>query len=219
MKSISQRSRNRHEIVLLDNVEKNLLIMLQHTTETFRNSQRKYLDEKTNLEKRSQIFFENFTNENEAKNSVDTFDNFLNMDDQAPRSGKSVNAYLDDDERLDEYFQMSASQPLDQRKMLMIEADNIRMIESREQEVNKIVSSIVDLNVIFKDLSQLVQEQGTVLDRIDYNIECTQTKVFEGYKQLQKAERYQRKNRKVVCILILAGMLMFMVILTIFTKF
>ncbi len=26
-------------------------------------------------------------------------------------------------------------------------------------------------------MSNLVQEQGTVLDRIDYNIECTQTKV------------------------------------------
>ena len=82
-----------------------------------------------------------------------------------------------------------------------------------------IVKSIVDLNQIYKDLSNLVEEQGTVLDRIDYNIESTQTKVYEGYKQLQKAERYQRANRKMYCIFMLSIVTLFMIILLIIVKF
>jgi syntaxin 16 len=40
----------------------------------------------------------------------------------------------------------------------------------RDQEIMKIASSINDLATIFRELSVLVIEQGSVLDRIDYNI-------------------------------------------------
>lgn len=46
--------------------------------------------------------------------------------------------------------------------------------------------------------------QGTILDRIDFNIEHSQVKVKEGLKQLQKAETYQKKNHKMYCIIVLA---------------
>ncbi len=46
--------------------------------------------------------------------------------------------------------------------------------------------------------------QGEVLDRIDCNIENTHVKVKEGVQHLKKAEMYQRKNRKMKCIVILA---------------
>lgn len=51
----------------------------------------------------------------------------------------------------------------------------------------------------------MVHDQGSILDRIDYNIEQTQGQVQEGYKQLKKADSYQRANRKMYCILILAA--------------
>lgn len=102
--------------------------------------------------------------------------------------------------------------------MLLIQEENTKDVAEREEEVNKIVRSIVDLNDIFKDLAHMVNEQGTVLDRIDYNIEQTQVQVHEGYKQLQKAERYQRSNRKMHCILILGATIIVLVILLIIVK-
>ena len=40
----------------------------------------------------------------------------------------------------------------------------------RGAEVQNLAKSISDLAVLFKDLSMLVVEQGSVLDRIDFNI-------------------------------------------------
>ena len=45
------------------------------------------------------------------------------------------------------------------------------MAMQREEELRNLLKSIEELNSIFKDISILVIEQGTILDRIDYNIE------------------------------------------------
>lgn len=175
-------------------------------------------------EARSNVFFEttDFTtidlNDHQQSaghlnDAVESFDNFLK-----PKQSNNANYLNDTDEQIDEYFQKPVTSRMTQQQLLLFEEENTKMAEHREQEVTKIVKSIVDLNDIFKDLASMVQEQGTILDRIDYNVEQTQTRVTEGYKQLQKAEMYQRKNRKMYCIMVLAGVTLFMLILLIFTK-
>ena len=96
---------------------------------------------------------------------------------------------------------------------------NTEMVEEREQEISKIVQSITDLNMIFRDLAQMVVDQGTVLDRIDYNIEHASFRVEQGLKQLQKAETYQKKNKKMFFIVILGIITCVLFVLLITTKF
>ncbi|KAG5331005.1 STX16 protein, partial [Acromyrmex charruanus] len=83
--------------------------------------------------------------------------------------------------------------------------DRMKLAMEREEQIGSIVQSIADLKHIFKDLAVMVQDQGTILDRIDYNIEQTQVQVQEGYKQLKKADSYQKANKKLYCIVILAA--------------
>ncbi|CAH8306435.1 unnamed protein product [Eruca vesicaria subsp. sativa] len=85
----------------------------------------------------------------------------------------------------------------------------------REREIQQVLGSVNDLAQIMKDLSALVIDQGTIVDRIDYNIQNVSTSVEEGYKQLQKAERTQREGAMVKCATILLILCIIMIVLLI----
>ena len=87
-----------------------------------------------------------------------------------------------------------------------------------EEEVAHILRSVNDLAGVMKDLSVLIIDQGTVLDRIDYNCEMVATTVEEGRKQLAKAEDYQKNSRLILCIYFLAAMVGVMLLVVIFQK-
>lgn len=55
-------------------------------------------------------------------------------------------------------------------ELLVHEMEEDTSVFTRSGEVQNLAKSITELAVLFKDLSALVVEQGTVLDRIDYNI-------------------------------------------------
>lgn len=96
--------------------------------------------------------------------------------------------------------------------------DNTRFVQQREKEINSIVQSIGDLNVIFKDLATMVTEQGTIIDRIDYNIGNTQIKVHDGLQQIKKAAMYQKSDKKMHCIVVLAVIVILELLILVATK-
>lgn len=61
---------------------------------------------------------------------------------------------------------------------------NDTAIAQREQEINDIAKGIIELADIFKDLQTMVIDQGTMLDRIDYNVERMVVDVKEAEKEL-----------------------------------
>ncbi|KRX07094.1 t-SNARE [Pseudocohnilembus persalinus] len=85
--------------------------------------------------------------------------------------------------------------------------DNDLMIEYskyRDEEINKLVESMNELAQIFKQLNNLVIDQGTLLDRIDFNLATTQKHIQQSNKHLTKAKEYMESPcaRKVQQILI-----------------
>jgi syntaxin 16 len=63
-------------------------------------------------------------------------------------------------------------------------------LQTRDRELTEIANSIASLAELFKDLSVLVIDQGTLLDSVEYNIEQTAVQVGEALTELKTATRY-----------------------------
>mmetsp|Transcript_15906 Transcript_15906/g.16653 ORF Transcript_15906/g.16653 Transcript_15906/m.16653 type:complete len:306 (-) Transcript_15906:188-1105(-) len=86
---------------------------------------------------------------------------------------------------------------------LQILEDTEQIINQRDEEITRIAKSIEELAQIFKELAVLVIDQGTILDRIDYNMEQVIEHTREGIVQLEKAENYQKSALPMRCIILL----------------
>ncbi len=89
------------------------------------------------------------------------------------------------------FLQLAADHVLNNGNALLdmdelIEDEAMKDLQSRNEEVRKIVQSIYQLNEIYKNLGDLVLMQGSLLDRIDQNIEVSFNLVTSGRQHLQK---------------------------------
>jgi syntaxin 16 len=80
----------------------------------------------------------------------------------------------------DKSFSQSTLQQTAQKRF----HSNDAAIAQREQEINDIANGIIELADIFRDLQTMVIDQGTMLDRIDYNVERTVVEVKAAEKEL-----------------------------------
>ena len=86
------------------------------------------------------------------------------------------------------------------------------LVEERDQEIRKIAESIQELSGIFKELAVLVIDQGTILDRIDFNMEQVAEHTRRGVVEIEKAEQYQKAARPRICIALLLFLITIMMI-------
>ncbi|KJE90592.1 hypothetical protein, variant [Capsaspora owczarzaki ATCC 30864] len=94
----------------------------------------------------------------------------------------------------------------------------IEFSHQREAEIELLVQSISELAQIFKDLSEMIYDQGTILDRIDHNLDVTLQCIDEAEKQLIDANKYHKKATKKIIILCLVVIVLALVIAVASTK-
>ncbi|KZT26738.1 t-SNARE [Neolentinus lepideus HHB14362 ss-1] len=85
-------------------------------------------------------------------------------------------------------------------------------LATRTRELHQLADSIAELADLFKDLSALVIDQGTLLDSVEYNIELVATRVEEGARELQVATRYQKNTGKRKCIFLLLLIIVLLIV-------
>ena len=76
----------------------------------------------------------------------------------------------------------------------------------RDKELSNILRGVNTLTEMFKDFQVVVSEQGSILDRIDYNIEVSADNVMKGKKKIIKANESHHKScfRNIILILMFA---------------
>lgn len=82
--------------------------------------------------------------------------------------------------------------------------------------MQQIATSIAELAQLFQDLNVLVIEQGSMLDRVDYNIDSMARDMQQSSAELGRAMRYQvGAGRRALILLLLLCIALLVAILII----
>jgi syntaxin 16 len=126
------------------------------------------------------------------------------------------NSYNSDPSLLESDADKSYSESTLQATQQKLLHSNDAAIIQREREIEDIAQGIIELSDLFRDLQTMVIDQGTMLDRIDYNVERMTTDVKAADKELIVAAGYQKKTTKrkiiLLLILIIAGLFILLLI-------
>ncbi|KAL1917856.1 uncharacterized protein VTP21DRAFT_3690 [Calcarisporiella thermophila] len=102
-----------------------------------------------------------------------------------------------------------------QSQLELVESSN-QAITQRSHEIEQIAKSISEVAEIFRELQTMVIDQGTLLDRIDYNVEMVSTHVKEASKELDQGALYQKRARKRQIMLLLILLIIGLIIVLLF---
>ena len=83
--------------------------------------------------------------------------------------------------------------------------ENNEQLRRRDNELNNLLESVNELAELFKEMQNLVMQQGTILDRIDYNIDIASININKGKKNIIKADKHMKNNcfRNVIIVLLI----------------
>lgn len=89
-------------------------------------------------------------------------------------------------------------------------------IEARHADIIKLENSIRELHDMFMDMAMLVESQGEMIDRIEYNVEHAVDYIETAKQDTKKAVKYQSKaRRKKILIIICVGIVILLLALII----
>ncbi|XP_068677811.1 syntaxin-1A-like isoform X2 [Montipora foliosa] len=90
-------------------------------------------------------------------------------------------------------------------------------IEARHQDIINLEKSIQELHEMFLDMAMLVESQGEMIDRIEYNVEQAVDFVQSAKSDTKKAVKYQSKARRkkiliIVCLIVFVAIIVAIVV-------
>ena len=111
--------------------------------------------------------------------------------------------FVIDEEMANKSFSIRKNEEKNSNDFLSTQENNDQL-QRRDEDLTNLLKNVNELAQIFKDMQTLVMEQGTILDRIDYNIDIASSNISKGKKNITKADKHMKNNcfRNVIIILI-----------------
>ena len=88
-----------------------------------------------------------------------------------------------------------------------------RAVAGKYQDVLTLAASVAELHALFRDFALLTEQQGELLDQIEYQVRSAADYVEEGNVQVYEAIEYQKKIRKKQCWIILVVVILIIIVL------
>ncbi|CAR30573.1 t-SNARE syntaxin TLG2 [Lachancea thermotolerans CBS 6340] len=180
------QSLRKGDLVVVDNLQKHYASKIQSSSNKFRMLQNNYLK-------------------------------FLNKDDFKPLPRASTDGdallVLEEEEtnaatqqEIDSY----SRQTLQRQTQRQSQGQSTQFLQ-REEEITQLARGVLEVSTIFREMQNLVIDQGTIIDRIDYNLENTVLELKGAQRELDRATVYQSRTQKCKVILLLS-----LVVITLF---
>lgn len=167
------------ELAIIENYKKTYAVRIQESLLVFRNLQNNYIK---------------FLRDDDDENDDDT---------RQLLAGSSANkvALMEENSSSIESY---SRQALQQAQQQIQNNPNLLILASREREISKLAMGILEISTIFKEMETLVVDQGSMLDRIDYNVAQAAEDLKQSDKELIKAQSYQKRTTKCKIIFLLS---------------
>ncbi|KAJ0401089.1 hypothetical protein P43SY_005694 [Pythium insidiosum] len=85
-------------------------------------------------------------------------------------------------------------------------------VQDKYQDVLRLEQSVAELHQMFLDLALLVEQQGEMLDQIEFQVRTAANYVEQGNQEVVKALKSQKSARKKKCCLLFVGIAIILVI-------
>ncbi|KAL0486814.1 SNARE syntaxin 16 [Acrasis kona] len=187
-RSLRNQKQITQQDLMIKNTKQSLMTELTELARDFRTEQQAYLKGMERLKSK--------------KKELTKFDDDADLEDA--------------DEKTLQQLQMDGYDFTDDQVQQLVH--NQQDIIRRDKELRDVLHSITELQELFGEFSSLVIEQGTMLDRIDHNVELAHSAIKKGNENLTSAESYQKWGGKTLCIIALVLFLL-IVILALIAKF
>ena len=172
---------SREELIILDNLQKTYAEKIQTESNKFRVLQNNYLK---------------FLNKDDLKpiRNKANAESTLLLDDEEEEAAREKREGLD----IEDYSKRTL-----QRQQQLHDTSAEAYLRERDEEITQLARGVLEVSTIFREMQDLVIDQGTIVDRIDYNLENTVVELKSADKELNKATHYQKRTQKCKVILLL----------------
>ena len=192
---------NQQDLEILINFKKNYAVKIQDKSLIFRNLQNNYMKFLKNDEEEKEEEEEDILNMNDEQATL------LNEgNDSKSTTPRTITTTTTTTTNFTNQQQQQQQQQVQVQLQLQHQQgnNNIQYLQQREREISKLAHGIIEILTIFKEMESMVIEQGTILDRIDYNLVNTVQDLKQADKELIKAHHYQKRSTKCKIIFFLS---------------
>lgn len=190
---------NQQDLEILINFKKNYAVKIQDKSLIFRNLQNNYMKFLKNDEEEKEEEEEDILNMNDEQATL------LNEGNDSKSTTPRTTTTTTTTNFTNQQQQQQQQQVQVQLQLQHQQGNNnIQYLQQREREISKLAHGIIEILTIFKEMESMVIEQGTILDRIDYNLVNTVQDLKQADKELIKAHHYQKRSTKCKIIFFLS---------------
>lgn len=104
--------------------------------------------------------------------------------------------YFKDSGKNSDYLSTSISPTKDSSLSTQAQTDNTLQEDDQTEEIHRIVENIKKLTTMMGQMNDIVMQQGTIVDRIDYNLEVASKHVKKGNKHLAEVASSSHQGQR-----------------------